>query len=104
VNGKLAITMPSSVFFITHPEVSVEPARKVADWSLSPLGEKRMRAFVELPVCARIVAVYSSAERHPLRAELHSSAYMLARRPAPPRASAPRRSPAAVRDNAASGV
>lgn len=53
----------SIVFFISHPEVLVDPDKPIPEWSLSPQGERRMQAFVQLPLLANIVCVYSSAER-----------------------------------------
>jgi len=50
------------VYFITHPEVEIDAALAVTAWALSPLGQRRMRAFAELPLCASLVAVYASAE------------------------------------------
>ena len=35
--------------FITHPEVQIDPAVPVSDWTLSPRGRERMRALLKQP-------------------------------------------------------
>ena len=34
--------LAARVFFITHPEVQIDPATAIAEWKLSPLGRSRM--------------------------------------------------------------
>ena len=51
------------VLFITHPEVIIDPAVPVPDWSLSERGLQRMRAFCDHPFVTSITAIYSSAEK-----------------------------------------
>jgi broad specificity phosphatase PhoE len=51
------------VHFITHPEVSIDPAVPVPDWPLSPVGVRRMRLVLERPWLAGVRAIFSSAER-----------------------------------------
>jgi broad specificity phosphatase PhoE len=51
------------VYFITHPEVRVDPQTPVPDWSLSERGLARMRAGLLQPWIAQLTAVYASAER-----------------------------------------
>jgi broad specificity phosphatase PhoE len=54
----------STVHFITHPEVVIDPAIPVPDWPLSSVGRKRMhRAVIEQPWLRDIRALFSSAER-----------------------------------------
>jgi broad specificity phosphatase PhoE len=53
----------TTVHFITHPEVTIDPAVPVPDWPLSPLGWKRMRLALEQPWLADVGTVFSSAER-----------------------------------------
>ena len=53
----------ASVFFITHPDVLIDPAVPVPDWPLSPRGVARMHAMLGQPWIAGIVAVCSSTER-----------------------------------------
>ena len=52
--------------FITHPEVTIDPAIPVPDWTLSPRGLARMRAMLAEPWVASIGAVFSSTERKAL--------------------------------------
>ena len=49
--------------FITHPEVVIDPAIPVPDWSLSPRGLARMRAALDEPWVAGVGAVFASTER-----------------------------------------
>ena len=55
--------MRDFVYFITHPEVQVEPARPVPQWSLSERGLSRMRATLSLPWVRDLTAVYASEEQ-----------------------------------------
>ena len=52
-----------SVYFITHPEVAIDPAVPVPQWSLSETGRQRMRRLLTQPWVDTITAVYSSTER-----------------------------------------
>lgn len=51
------------LFFITHPEVVIEPEVAVPDWSLSSQGWLRMRACLGQPWIPDVTSIYSSAER-----------------------------------------
>jgi broad specificity phosphatase PhoE len=53
----------STVWFITHPEVSIEPSVPVTQWGLSPLGRQRMQALLAQPWIRGIGAVWCSTER-----------------------------------------
>jgi broad specificity phosphatase PhoE len=53
----------TTVHFITHPEVTIDPAVPVSDWPLSPLGRQRMRFALEQPWLVDVRTVFSSAER-----------------------------------------
>jgi broad specificity phosphatase PhoE len=53
--------MPTA-FFITHPEVAVDPAVPVPQWGLSDKGRARMELFAASPEVAGIAHVWSSAE------------------------------------------
>jgi broad specificity phosphatase PhoE len=53
----------TTVHFITHPEVTIDPAVPVPDWPLSPRGRARMRLALEQPWLAGVRTVFSSAER-----------------------------------------
>ena len=52
-----------NVLFLTHPQVAIDPAIPVPDWTLSQLGAERMVRFAASPVLARVTAIYSSGER-----------------------------------------
>jgi broad specificity phosphatase PhoE len=56
-------TATFSVWFITHPEVIIDPEKPVPEWSLSPKGIERMGKFCTRSELDSITAVYSSAER-----------------------------------------
>jgi broad specificity phosphatase PhoE len=51
------------VHFITHPEVVIDPAIRVPDWPLSPVGVRRMQAVMRQPWVVSVRSVFSSAER-----------------------------------------
>jgi broad specificity phosphatase PhoE len=51
------------IHFVTHPEVVIDPAVPVPDWSLSPEGTRRMRAITQRPWALGIRSVFSSSER-----------------------------------------
>jgi broad specificity phosphatase PhoE len=53
--------MPTA-FFITHPEVVVDPNVPVPQWKLSGPGIARMKAFASSPRLANVAAIWSSAE------------------------------------------
>jgi broad specificity phosphatase PhoE len=51
------------VFFVTHPDVAIDPAVPVPHWPLSPRGRERMRAALARPWVRRIRAIHCSTER-----------------------------------------
>jgi broad specificity phosphatase PhoE len=55
--------MNRNIYFITHPDVQVDPLVPVPDWSLSARGLARMQAALEQPWVRELSAVYASAER-----------------------------------------
>lgn len=55
--------MSGIAWFVTHPEVAIEPARPVPDWGLSPEGHRRVALMLDRPWAQGLVAVFSSAER-----------------------------------------
>lgn len=55
--------MPDTVFFITHPDVTIDPAVPVPDWPLSPRGLARMRLMLNQAFVAGVRHVVSSTER-----------------------------------------
>ena len=54
--------MPT-VYFVTHPEVVVDPQVPVPDWGLSAIGRQRMEAFCQRPELADVTDVFTSDER-----------------------------------------
>ncbi|OWQ45500.1 hypothetical protein CDL60_19895 [Roseateles noduli] len=52
----------SKCYFITHPEVTIDPDVPVHRWGLSELGRARMSAFAELPFLAGVKRVFCSEE------------------------------------------
>ena len=54
--------MPA-LLFITHPQVVVDRAVPVTQWSLSELGRKRMRQFASRLAAHDVRSVWSSGER-----------------------------------------
>jgi hypothetical protein len=54
---------PARLFFITHPEVVIEPEVPVPDWSLSSQGWLRMRAGLKQPWVAGLKSLWCSTER-----------------------------------------
>ncbi|AXE64248.1 phosphoglycerate mutase family protein [Hyphomonas polymorpha PS728] len=53
--------MPS-LFFITHPEVLLDPAVPVERWHLSPKGAGRMQAFAASEIMSRVKTIWASGE------------------------------------------
>ena len=53
----------TTVLFITHPDVTIDPAVPVPDWPLSPRGRARMRRALALPFVASVGSVWCSSER-----------------------------------------
>ena len=53
----------STVYFITHPDVLIDPAVPVPDWPLSTRGCERMTQALALPWVGGVRAVWCSAER-----------------------------------------
>jgi broad specificity phosphatase PhoE len=52
----------ATVFFVTHPEVRVDPAVPVPRWGLSEAERARMAGFAALPQVSGVTSVWSSAE------------------------------------------
>jgi broad specificity phosphatase PhoE len=66
------MTTPSysvpSVFFVTHPEVLVESAVPVPEWSLSEMGRQRMQRFADSLVGGGVSSIWASSERKAIEA------------------------------------
>ena len=55
--------MPDKVIYITHPEVIIDPAIPVPQWTLSALGaEARMRLFSRDPMLAAAKSIWCSTQ------------------------------------------
>jgi broad specificity phosphatase PhoE len=57
------VKLVPTVFFITHPDVAIDPAVPVPDWPLNERGLARMRAMVAHSWATGIRSVFSSDER-----------------------------------------
>lgn len=55
-----------TVYFITHPNVLIDPAVPVPEWPLSEKGRQRMTAGLAQPWVSGLTAIYASAERKAL--------------------------------------
>jgi broad specificity phosphatase PhoE len=53
-------------YFITHPDVIIDPERPIERWALSPRGRERMHALLSQPWVRRIGRVLSSSEQKAL--------------------------------------
>lgn len=51
------------IFFVTHPDVVVDPQIPVPEWPLSPRGLARMRAGLRQPWLSDVRAIFSSEEQ-----------------------------------------
>jgi broad specificity phosphatase PhoE len=53
----------STVYFITHPDVVIDPATPVGQWPLSQRGRMRILKMVKNQWVARVRAIYCSTEQ-----------------------------------------
>jgi broad specificity phosphatase PhoE len=53
----------ATCFFITHPQVVIDPAVPVPDWPLTEVGRERMRRFAGSPLLAGVRGLFCSSER-----------------------------------------
>ena len=51
------------IYFITHPEVTIDRAIPMTEWDLSPIGRQRLEALVTQPWITTIDAIFASTER-----------------------------------------
>jgi broad specificity phosphatase PhoE len=58
--------MMETVFYITHPDVLIDPAVAVAEWPLNARGRARMHAMLSQSWLPGIVQIASSTERKAL--------------------------------------
>lgn len=55
--------MAQHLYFITHPDVVIDPAVPVPEWPLSERGRVRMRAVLDRPWAPRLRSLFCSTER-----------------------------------------
>ena len=53
----------AAVFFITHPDVAIDPTIPVPDWPLNARGRARMQAMAASPWASGVRHIFSSSER-----------------------------------------
>lgn len=53
----------STIYFITHPNVTIDPSIAIPDWELSDVGRLRMRKMFNLEWVNSIERIYCSDER-----------------------------------------
>lgn len=58
----------STIYFITHPEVIVDPALPVPQWHLSDKGVARMTQFAASDMMGAVKAIWSSGETKAIEA------------------------------------
>jgi len=54
------------LYFISHPDVVIDPSVPITEWPLSARGRERMARCCDKPWVARLSALYASAERKAL--------------------------------------
>ncbi len=54
------------IYFLTHPQVVIDPAVPVPRWPLSEVGRRRAHLFADSLVDGAVTAVWSSSERKAL--------------------------------------
>ena len=52
-----------TIYFVSHPNVTVDPETSITDWSLSPVGIQRMNHLLNLRWVADIRSVFCSTEK-----------------------------------------
>lgn len=57
------VVATQTVYFITHPDVRIDPAAPVQDWALLARGRERMARALVLPWMSSVRAIWCSAER-----------------------------------------
>jgi len=56
------VTELPTVFFITHPDVAIDPNVPVPDWSLNERGRARMHAASVQPWLQGVRRIFASSE------------------------------------------
>jgi broad specificity phosphatase PhoE len=70
--------MPSEAFvrYLTHPEVIIDPAKSVPEWSLSPVGRARAQLAARSVWLRKTASIISSAERKAVETAEIIAAYL----------------------------
>ena len=55
--------MSRRLYFVTHPDVVIDPAIPVPQWPLSVRGKRRMRSLLSQDWMSQVDAIYCSAEQ-----------------------------------------
>ena len=55
--------MSRKIYFVTHPDVVIDPAIPVPQWSLSARGKRRMQSLLSQDWMPQVDAIYCSAEQ-----------------------------------------
>jgi len=55
--------MSRGMYFITHPDVVIDPAVPVPQWPLSPRGRSRMQRLLSQDWLRQVEAIYCSTEQ-----------------------------------------
>ena len=55
--------MPRDVYFVTHPDVVIDPATPVPQWPLAERGRRRMRCLLSQDWMPGVAAIYCSTEQ-----------------------------------------
>lgn len=58
----------ATAYFITHPDVVIDPSVEVTDWPLSSRGIERMRLMLDQPWVGGLRTIFSSGERKAISA------------------------------------
>ncbi|KAB2656938.1 histidine phosphatase family protein [Brucella tritici] len=58
----------TKIYFISHPEVVIDPAKPIPSWNLSEHGIERMRSFASQPELQSITLIWSSTETKAIEA------------------------------------
>jgi broad specificity phosphatase PhoE len=53
----------TTIFFITHADVAIDPSLPISDWPLNERGRARMRALAARPWIRAVRSIFASSER-----------------------------------------
>lgn len=63
-------------YYLTHPQVEIEPDRPVPLWRLSAVGRKRIEALLDMPWLGKVERIVSSAETKAVETAAIIAAYL----------------------------